>query len=121
MCALLPLMEAIDQLITFAQKPDVFICDFVAAVKICQASLHTLYEDRSTAYSTDEFWSFNNLLDCSHEQIHIKWITDLNDGSAVLSFVCFGEQIHAEHSGAPVDHDAWATLLARVKVECTCE
>lgn len=48
-------MEAIDQLVTFAQKRDVFICDFVAAVKICQASLHTLYEDRATAYSTDEF------------------------------------------------------------------
>lgn len=35
--------------------------------------------------------------------------------------MCAGEQIHAEHNGAPVDRDIWATLLARVKVECTGE
>jgi hypothetical protein len=121
MCALLPLLDAIDCLVNFAQKQDVYIVDFVAAVKVCQASLHTMYEDRGTSFSTDEFWSFNNLLDCSHEQIHIKWITDLNDDSAILSFVCHGEQIHAEHKGAPVDRVIWATLVAKVKSECTCK
>lgn len=119
MCALLPLLEAIDTLVVFAQKRDVYICDFVAAVKVCQASLYRMYEDRATAYSSDEFWSFNNLLDCSHEQIHIKWVTDLNDDSAILTFVCHGEQIHAEHKGGPVDRILWASLLGKVKAECT--
>jgi len=105
MTALLPLLEAIDTLVLFAQKRDVYVCDFVAAVKVCQASLYRMYEDRGTSFSTDEFWSFNNLLDCSHEQIHIKWMCDLNDNSAVLTFICHGEQIHAEHKGAPVDWD----------------
>lgn len=119
MCALLPLLEAIDTLVNFAQRRDVYICDFVAAVKVCQGSLYRMYEDKATAFSSDEFWSFNNLLDCSHEQIHIKWITDLNDDSAILSFVCHGEQIHAEHKGVPVDRGLWITLLTKVKGECT--
>ena len=119
MCALLPLLEAIDTLVNFAQKRDVYICDFMATIKVCQADLYRMYEDSGTAYSSDEFWSFTNLLECSHEQIHIKWITDLNDNSAVLVFVCHGEQIHAEHKGGPVDRATWGTLLARVKSQCT--
>jgi len=119
MCALLPLLEAIDTLVVFAQKRDVYVGDFVAAVKVCQASLYRMYEDRGTSFSSDEFWSFNNLLDCSHEQIHIKWMTNLNDNTTVLTFICHGEQIHAEHKGLPVDRDVRSTLLAKVKAECT--
>jgi hypothetical protein len=119
MCALLPLLEAIDTLVMFAQKRDVYVCDFIAAVKVCQASLYRMYEDRGTSFSTDEFWNFNNLLDCSHEQIQIKWMCDLNDNTAVLTFICHGEQIHAEHKGLPVDRDVWANLLSQVKEECT--
>lgn len=77
-----------------------------------------MYEDKATAFSSDEFWSFNNLLDCSHEHIHIKWLTDLNDNSAVLAFICHGEQIHAEHEGKPVDREVWAGLLETIKKEC---
>jgi len=67
MYCLLPLLDVVDSLVTFAQKRDVFICDFIATVKICQASLHSMYEDPATCFSTYEFWSFNNLLDCNHE------------------------------------------------------
>lgn len=55
MCALLPLLESIDTLVNFAQKRDVYICDFVAAVKVCQADLYWMYADKGTAYVTDEF------------------------------------------------------------------
>ena len=103
MCALLPLLEAVDTLVNFAQKKDVYICDFVAAVKVCQSSLYRMYEDEMTAFNSDEFWSFINLLDCSHERIHIKWTTEVNDNSAVLSFVCHGEHIQVEYKGKPID------------------
>ena len=119
MSCLLPLLEAIDQLVQFAQKTDVYICDFVAAVKVCQASLHRMYEDRATAFNCDEFWSFTNLAELSHEQIHLKWITDLNDDSTVLAFVCHGESIHAERKGGPVNREMWSQLLSTVKSECT--
>ena len=55
MVALLPLLDALDNLVTFAQKRDVFICDFIVAVKIRQASLHSMYQDPATCFSTDEF------------------------------------------------------------------
>ena len=97
---------------------DVYIYDFIATIKVCQTSLYWMYEDKETTYNCDKFRSFTNLLDCSHKQIHIKWITDLNDNSALLSFVCHGEQIHAEHKGLPVDREVWTNLLAKVKVEC---
>ena len=119
MSCLLPLLEAIDCLVQFAQKTDVYICDFVAAAKVCQASLHRMYEDRSTAFNCDEFWSFTNLAELSHEEIHLKWITDLNDDSTVLSFACHGEHIHAERNHGPVDRAMWTELLAAVKRECS--
>jgi len=55
MVALMPLLETIDLLVTFAQKQDVFVCDFIAALKIAEGQLYTLYIDRATSYSTDEF------------------------------------------------------------------
>jgi len=36
MTALVPLLETMDLLVTFAQKRDVYVCDFVAAVKIAE-------------------------------------------------------------------------------------
>jgi len=119
MVELLLLLDALDNLVNFAQKCDVFICDFIAAVKICHASLHSMYQDSTTAFSTDEFWSFQNLVDFSHEQIHLKWATGLNGGCAILGFVCHVEVIHAKHNKALIDRTVWADLLDRVKQECT--
>jgi len=36
MTALMPLLETIDLLVTFAQKQDVYVCNFVAALKIAE-------------------------------------------------------------------------------------
>jgi len=74
-----------------------------------------MYEDPTTAFSTDEFWSFQNLVDCNHKQIHLKWAAGLNGGCAILDFICHGEVIHAEHNRAPVDQTVWADLFDRVK------
>jgi len=97
MYALLPLLEAIDMLVNFALKRDVYICNSIAVVKICHGDLYRMYEDKDMAYNSNEFWSFKNLLDYNHEQIYIKWICDLNvlHDSTFLTFVCHGEQIHA--------------------------
>jgi len=77
-----------------------------------------MYEDEATTFSSDEFWSFNNLLDYLHEQIYVKWTTEVNDVSTILSFVCHGEHIQTEHKGKLVDRTVWAFLLAKVKIEC---
>jgi len=108
MCTLLPLLDSIDKLVNFSQKCDIYICDFVAIVKVCQVDLYRLYKDKGTSYSSDEFWSFNNLLECNHEQIHVKWITNLNDDSVVLVSIYHGNQIHEGHKSGLVDHVEWA-------------
>jgi len=103
MTTLMPFLETLDLLVIFAQKRDVYICNFIAALKIAEGQLFTLYIDRSTAYSRDEFWAFKNILDCSHSQIHMKWVSDLNDESAKLVFVTNSEKIWATHAKAPMD------------------
>ncbi len=41
--SLLPLLEAMHALIKFAQGKDIFICDFVVVIKICQIDLYMMY------------------------------------------------------------------------------
>lgn len=58
------------------------------------------------------------MLECSHEQIHLRWVTDLNDNSVVLAFMCNNEQVYAENEGGQVDRAQFAKILAMVKSEC---
>jgi len=99
--------------------PPHFLLVLVVAVKVCQASLYQMYEDKRMTYNSNKLLSFTNFLDCGHGQIQIKWIIDLNDNSAMLSFIYHGEHIQVEYKGLIVDCKVWATLLAKVKLECT--
>jgi hypothetical protein len=47
---LLPMLETIHVLIKFAQKKDVFVCDFITAIKICQKQLYFHYFHLETKY-----------------------------------------------------------------------
>lgn len=55
MTVLMPLLEIVDLVMTFVQKRDVFICDFVAALKLAKGQFYTIYVDKATAFSTDKF------------------------------------------------------------------
>jgi hypothetical protein len=52
---LLPLLEAVNALIKFAQGRDIFICDFVATIKICQVDLYMMYSYSSNNYQREHF------------------------------------------------------------------
>lgn len=82
MTTLMPLLETVDLLVTFAQKRDVYVCDFVVALKIAEGQLYTLYVDKATSYGIDEFWALKNIIDCSYSQMYLSWISDLNNDSA---------------------------------------
>jgi len=41
----MPLLEAVNVLIKFAQGGDVFICDFVTFIKICQTKFYMVYSN----------------------------------------------------------------------------
>jgi hypothetical protein len=63
MMALLPLLEAVNTLIEFAQRRDIFICDFVAALSRCHSQLFTYYINQDTRWRRDDFHSFNQLIE----------------------------------------------------------
>jgi hypothetical protein len=56
---------------------DVFVCDLVAAIKVYQGDMYNMYLEQSSNFTTDIFWTFKSLLECKHENIHLKWIPNL--------------------------------------------
>jgi hypothetical protein len=52
---LLPLLESINSLMKFTQSRHVFVSDYVAAIKICQAELYMLYDDADTTFQALHF------------------------------------------------------------------
>jgi hypothetical protein len=120
LCAIQPLLEAVDTLCVFAQQRDIFVSDFVTALKVCEGQLYTMYVDKGTCYGKDELWAFTALLSCFHESIHVKWVIDLSSKEeAQLIFVCGGEQFWAVHDWQPDSRAFFADILSRVKAECT--
>ena len=87
---LLPFLEAIDALISFPQSWNVFICDFIGALKRCQSQLDILYWNAKMWFRRDDFYNFNMLLQLNHESIPLKWDTNLNLLKKQLAFV-FGD------------------------------
>jgi hypothetical protein len=43
--AMMPLLKTIHSLIKFSQMRDVFACDFIAAVKICDGDVYHMFYD----------------------------------------------------------------------------
>ncbi len=60
---LLPLLEAVNALIKFAQGKDVFMCDFMAIVKICLVNLFMMYLDPTTSYQHEHFQLFCDVVE----------------------------------------------------------
>jgi hypothetical protein len=52
---ILPLLEAVESLIKFAQAGNVFVSDFITAVKICQVELYMMYCDTSSSFQPLHF------------------------------------------------------------------
>ncbi len=68
-------MESMQSLfLKIVQNGDIFICDFIVAMKVYQGQLHTWYCNIAYAFQNYEFWSFCGLLQSDHEQIHMKWV-----------------------------------------------
>jgi hypothetical protein len=119
MTCLLPLLECINSLVKFAQSRNVFICDFFGALTTCQAQLFEMYLDEGKAFTTHHFVDFKQMAECRHEQIHVKWDLNMNDSSEVLAFTVGNRILPAKHGDEIVSKEAWVTLIADVKAECS--
>jgi hypothetical protein len=49
------MLEIVNSLVKFALLHNVFVCDFVVVMKICQADFHKLYVDLVMAFNGDLF------------------------------------------------------------------
>jgi hypothetical protein len=83
---ILPLLESMHALIKFAHMWDVFVCNLVVAIKVYQNDLYNMYLEQSSNFFANTYWAFKSLLECRHEDIHMKWILDLNFGLQHLAF-----------------------------------
>jgi len=59
---------------------DVFMCDLVVIIKVYQGDMYNMYLEQSSNFTTNTFWAFKSLLECKDENIHMKWILELNYG-----------------------------------------
>lgn len=51
----LPLLELVNSLITFSQSRNVFVLDYIVAIKICQSKVYEMYVDSSTSFEGEKF------------------------------------------------------------------
>lgn len=125
LACLMPMLEEINRFIKFAQSRNIFVCDFVAALRHCQTELFTHYQDARTAFESDIFYDFNALCDLTHDNIKMSWKSDLNTMEEQLVFECNGVPIWAKYKEADseeavfVSRAAWTVLVAHVKSSST--
>jgi hypothetical protein len=87
---LIHMLKIIHALIKFMQKLDVFVCDYVVAIKIFQRQFYFHYFDLATKYTFDVFKEFQYMVNDTHNIMHLKWkpsSLDLNNSSA--EYLCF--------------------------------
>jgi hypothetical protein len=72
---IMPLLHALHPLIKFAQLHDVFVCNFIAMVKICERDIYWMYDDIHSSFQGDVFMNFQALINCVHGSINFHWIT----------------------------------------------
>jgi hypothetical protein len=69
----IPLLDAVHYLAKFFQARDIFICDFMQAIKVCQDELARKFIDGATAFGESDFPSYSDLTSMRCEDIPLEW------------------------------------------------
>jgi len=69
LACILHLLKFVHVLVKFAQMQDMFVCDLMVAVKVCQVDLFSMYCDQNSNFFANNLWTFKSLLECKHESI----------------------------------------------------
>jgi len=89
---ILPLLEFMHALIKFAQSRNVFVCDLVATIKVCQGDVYSMYYDQTSKFTINNFWAFKSLWEFKHDNIHMRWIIGAKSRIPHLDFELNGQQ-----------------------------
>jgi hypothetical protein len=89
-CFLLPMLETIHALINFVEKWNIFVCDYVTTIKICQGQLYFHYSNSTRKYVFDVLKKFQDLVVCIHITMHLKWkACSLDLNMFYVDYLCF--------------------------------
>ena len=83
----IPLLDAIYHLMKLSQERDYFICDFMQAVKVCQGELARWFIDAPSAFSTDDFSQYHDILSMTSRELPLLW--NLMPGDNGISHLYF--------------------------------
>jgi len=75
---IMPFLEVVSSLLKFAQLCDVFVCDFIAMVEICEGDIYWMYCDNHSCFQDDVFGNSHALINFAHENNKFRWITNFN-------------------------------------------
>ncbi len=84
LACLMLLSEIVHVLIKFFQKKNVFVCGYVATIKVCKSQLYSLFNDPNTCYVFDALKDFKDSVASKHDTIGQCWVAkalDLNASS----------------------------------------
>jgi hypothetical protein len=117
----MPLLEAIHSLIKFAQLKDAFVISKQQR-KIYEKDVYYMFYNSQLSVEGDVFINFKALINSTHDNINLHWITNLNMCIDHLGFEFVGQHIWATftyHICAPifVTRDIYGDV-ASVKWQC---
>jgi len=88
--AIMPLLEEVHSLIKSSQLHDMFVCDFIAIVKICEIDVYMMYYDNHYYFQGDMFENFHAFINNVHKRMSFWWIMDLNIGTiSPIFWICW--------------------------------
>lgn len=104
----IPLVNAVHALIKLSQARDIFIGDFMQALKLCQVELGRMFVDASTAFKKVDFPYYCDLVSLSSSEIPLLWRP--LPGDSGICYLLFNFQ-HAEMFARCHDKETGAHLF----------
>ncbi len=95
MACLLPMLKVVHNIMKFFETHDVFIVNYMIAIKIYQENLYSHYVDLNTTFKFDVFFSFKSLVWCNHDNLFMCLLTNPNMGLDHLAFEANGQHVWA--------------------------
>jgi hypothetical protein len=121
---ILPMLEAVQSLIKFAQAGNVFISDFIAVVKICQAELYMMYYDSASSFQPLYFPLFTDIVEDHSYALSQEWVKGLNNGAESLGFRIHGHTYNAHvvdtvtGERKPISREDFVAMVTSMKGQC---
>lgn len=118
---LMLLNKIVHALIKFFQKRNVFVCGYVATIKVCKSQLYSLFNDPNTCYVFDAFKDFKDLVVSNHDTIGLCWVVkalNLNASSVEYLTFHFANHTFLTIYVDPFFRNVFNNIVKRIETTC---